>query len=133
MFVQNDWVDGGIKGTSRNPWKDILSEFPLFFSSKRGAGWEDTYFWVDKWSGDRPLCSLFSCLFSCLLPETFWLHRFLLYWSLNLLPLSVFVVCWPIGKQLMSWLFYPWLVTFSLDPIGRCSSKGFSCSSFLRC
>lgn len=52
---------GGIKDTSKNPWKDISNELPFFtqFVIYSVGNEVDTYFWKDKWLGDRSLCSSF--------------------------------------------------------------------------
>ncbi|KAA0047637.1 hypothetical protein E6C27_scaffold115G001190 [Cucumis melo var. makuwa] len=42
-----NWIGGVVKSTSRNPWKDISSEFSLLSQFIQGMG-GDTYFWKDK-------------------------------------------------------------------------------------
>lgn len=46
-----NWIGGVVKSTSRNPWKDISSEFSLLSQFIQGMG-GDTYFWKDKYFRD---------------------------------------------------------------------------------
>lgn len=56
-----DWILGRMKGTFRNPWKEISSNLSSFFELIRyvvGDGF-GTYIQENRWLGDRPRCNRF--------------------------------------------------------------------------
>lgn len=97
-----------LKGTSRNPWKAIVSDFSLLsqFILVDVGGRRVTYFWEDKWLGDKTPLLLILVYIIYLPSRTTSLLRSLVR-QIRHHPLPwASIICQPIGKCLMSGLSF---------------------------